>query len=69
MEVHHVSEKFVNIIKKFTNSRLCDLSYDEFKSVANKVITYHKNVAGITYCIDCHGKIDPRRRLGENKKD
>jgi len=62
LEVHHLTRSFNDVVLQYLNGRkMCDLTYKEFKFVSNAVIEEHKNIDGITCCVDCHKDIDPHR--------
>lgn len=63
LEVHHLSESFKDILKKFLGeTSIKDLSDDDFDKLSVDVVDYHQHVEGITVCIDCHRTIDPQRK-------
>ena len=63
LEVHHVSEKFSDILSKFCPRPLDDLTQEEFENVSAQVVDYHKNnVIGRTLCVPCHKRVDPNRK-------
>jgi len=61
LEVHHVIP-FRDIISKYTDC-LNDLSYEEFEYISELIIKEHENIEGITYCKECHSKIDNFRKI------
>jgi hypothetical protein len=62
LEVHHIDPSFREILKKCLENRDINLlTDDEFECLIEDVIEQHKTCLGITYCVDCHKKIDPCR--------
>lgn len=63
LEVHHNKETFDNIMEKLLcNKDINLLSDNEFEDLIQQTITYHKNIDGLTVCVECHKKIDSKRR-------
>ena len=56
LEVHHNKEEFVDILNKFVVDKDRELTLNDKKIIANKVVEYHykNNVSGITLCNKCH---------------
>ena len=70
IEVHHESRPFRDILSEQLAGRILnDLSDDDFDLLVDKMLAAHVGATGIVYCVDCHEKKDPRRRLKGKKKD
>jgi hypothetical protein len=64
LEVHHIIP-FRNILKKFLfEDNIDSIQEDDFFKLCENIENYHKDnySIGITYCVDCHKRIDERRR-------
>lgn len=63
LEVHHIEPTFEQILNKILNGRrLFEVSYEDFEVISSEVVAAHKDVKGITYCVNCHKIVDPKRR-------
>lgn len=63
LEVHHDNYTFRDIVKDNLNGKhINDLSISEFDEFINLIEDIHKNISGITLCVECHKQVDSQRR-------
>ena len=63
LEVHHIQPSFQSLVEIALDGRkIFELNEYDFEQLIIDVIERHKNVMGITYCVSCHRKVDPKRR-------